>query len=456
MQAANRQFAGQANQLAVEVRDRLGPPPELPEWPLVSIVVLNRDGADHLRRLLAGLSGSTDYPELEMIVVDNGSTDESLELLRSVQAPFPLSFVANAHNESFSDACNRGAEMASGELLLFLNNDAEPFEPGWLRELVGCLRHTGAGAVGATLLEPNTETGWAHGYAVHQRGLRLLDRGEFLAPAHRDRFADPLGDWLGRDAAPFAIVAACLLIERAAFERTGGFTSGYWYGPEDVDLCLKLRELGMGVVCSGRSILIHPPSSTLNQVGTSQRGAWVRGNRRLFMERWGPRVWRELELDRLAGDGVWAEPSTDPDRSASPGAGRAELEELSFCLLSAAPPSQDELCPFELLATELRDSGHRCLLFHGSDIDDLRGLTCDVAVYLGDAHRYAPAPGQLSVLWVLDGPEARGQAEDSRYDLVWRGRDDPAGLIAAVKSRAQAVGLQTRIGVRRRTAVPVR
>lgn len=66
--------------LAEEVRRRLGPPPSRAEWPLVSIIVLNRDGAGHLRRLLAGLVERTDYPDFELIVVDNGSSDDSLLL----------------------------------------------------------------------------------------------------------------------------------------------------------------------------------------------------------------------------------------------------------------------------------------------------------------------------------------------------------------------------------------
>src|SRR6185436_10196452 len=151
-----------------------GPPPELAEWPLVSIVTLNHNGSNHLRKLVAGLSEHTDYPRLELIVVDNGSTDDSIAYLRSARAPFPISLIANAHNESFSDANNQGAGAATGELLLFANNDLVPFEDGWLRELVATHRSRRAGAVAATLIYRDDPDGPDDsGYRVQHRGMRF-------------------------------------------------------------------------------------------------------------------------------------------------------------------------------------------------------------------------------------------------------------------------------------------
>jgi GT2 family glycosyltransferase len=457
--------------LAAEIRERLGPVPERSEWPLVSIVVLNRDGVDHLRRLLQGLVEHTDYPELELVVVDNASSDDSLELLRTVEAPFPISILANAHNESFADACNQGAEVASGELLLFLNNDAEPFEPGWLRELVTCLEDSGAGAAGPTLLEPSREPSASHGYAVHQRGLWLRERDGALAPGYRDRLADPLGDVLGEDMDPVALVAACLLIRRRVFGWVEGFTRGYWYGPEDVDLALKLRDRGMPPVCSGRSILIHPPGSTLKAIDSEQRGAWVRGNRRLFMERWGPRVRRELELDRLRGGGLWV----DPDDLGAGGEGlpgRAEWEALGFCLASSAPGVGEADALLERLGEELHELGHRCLMLRGGEVESPAGLEYDIAVHLRGRGRYALKPGQLNVLWAVERLDALTALECSDYDLIVScGRDliqrlgregiapqglaildgeEPGalaeGLLIAVEARAMETGFPTRIG----------
>jgi GT2 family glycosyltransferase len=440
-----------ARPLAVEIRRRLGPAPERPEWPLVSIVVLNRDGADLLRRLLAGLVERTDYPDLELILVDNASSDDSLAYARAVEAPFPVSILANAHNESFSDACNQGAELAAGELLLFLNNDAEPFEPGWLRELVACLLGSGAAAVGPTLIQPAQDAAAPGRYLVHQRGLRARDVGGALVPAYRDHLADPLGEGLGKDVETVAIAAACLLIGREAFEWVGGFTHGYWYGPEDVDLALKLRERGMSARCCGRSLLVHPPNSTLDAIASEQRGEWVRGNRRLFAERWGPRLRREFELDRLRGGGLWAE----PDGVSPPGPGRVEIEALGFCL-KAAPGEDGTAAAASLdgLAAALRRRGRRCLILRGDEIENPAGLDYDVAVHLRGPWRYAPKPAQLNVLWNLGELAALSAIECSRYDTVLAGDADGSPeanerfaerLIEASAACAAARGFRTRV-----------
>jgi O-antigen biosynthesis protein len=278
--------------LATEIRDRLGPAPDPAEQPLVSMVVVNRNGVDHLRRLLAGLNERTDYRELELIAVDNGSSDGSVDLLRSAAARFPISIVSNARNESFSDAGNRGAELAGGELLLFLNNDVEPFEPGWLRELVACQRNSGAGAVAATLLckEEEHERDFAYGYGVQHRGLLFTEEGGRVGAVLRGWEDDPLDAALGEDVECEAVAAACMLMERTKFDEVGGFTPGYFYGCEDVDLSLKLRGAGMTVVCSGRSIAIHHPASTRRTVPFDEARERKLANRRLLWERWGPQL----------------------------------------------------------------------------------------------------------------------------------------------------------------------
>lgn len=289
--------------MATQIRDRLGPVSELPEWPLVSIVVVNRDGAEHLRRLFAGLVERTDYPRLELILVDNGSSDESVELARSLQAPFAVTILANPHNESFSDANNQGAERANGELLLFLNNDVEPFEPGWLRELVACQRRSGAGAVAATLLCPDAEheRDFRHGYGVQHRGLTLAE-GEaedgHLRPQLRGWEEDPLDEALGEDAECEALAAACLLVPADAYARVGGFTHGYFYGCEDVDLGLKLRAEGERLLCSGRAVAVHRPVSTRRKLPFEEARAIKEANLRLLWERWGPRLDRAYEGSR--------------------------------------------------------------------------------------------------------------------------------------------------------------
>ena len=80
--------------------------------PLVSIVILTRDGATHLRRILASLDESTAYRSFEVIIVDNGSTDDTSEVL-ALKRGFPLRVIRNDHNSSFSHGNNQAAEVAT-------------------------------------------------------------------------------------------------------------------------------------------------------------------------------------------------------------------------------------------------------------------------------------------------------------------------------------------------------
>lgn len=292
--------------LARKLRAELGPAPERDDWPPVSIVVVNRDGADHLRLLLSRLAHATDYPQLELVLVDNASGDESVALARSAELPFPLTIVENESNLSFSDANDDGVDRARHDHVLLLNNDVEPFEPGWLKELVACLESCGAAAAGATLLHGSKHRDRpGSGYVLQHRGVRFAREAGFVVPVNAGD-GEPLGGVGGEAHAPGA-TAACLLVLREAFERVGGFTTGFLWGWEDVDLGLKLASAGYDVVCSGRSVLFHNESSTRVREGREWRRRTKATNQRLFGERWAPQVRREYLLDRISSRGFWTD-----------------------------------------------------------------------------------------------------------------------------------------------------
>ena len=397
--------------LAAEIRSRLGPPPTLPDWPLVSIVVLNRDGAPHLRRLLAGLVEHTDYPRLELIVVDNGSSDESVDFLRRVEAPFAISIIANHHNESFSDANNQGAELASGELLLLLNNDIEPFERGWLRELVACYRRRDAGAVAATLLHRDPDEP-ASAYRVQVGPVSFHERDGTLV-IERQTGLELFDDSFGHDVETPTVLGACLLIERRLFDQVGGLTHGYLYGGEDGDLCLKLRESGRDVLYDRRSFVVHHANSTTRAMHDQARHI-IQANRRMLESRWGRRVRRELRIDLDIRTGLWAAPDAtrQPD---TPSRGQALA--LEFCLIADDTGTARDRS-LAALEAELARHGHRCVALRDAAVDDIRGAYCDVAVYLRGPVRYIPRAGQLSVLWDIGGLDELTAIECRRYDLA--------------------------------------
>ncbi len=103
--------------------------------PLVSIIIPHWNGIDVITECLESLQRAT-YPNLEIIVVDNNSTDDSVNYIRKT---FPKVVIfENGLNEGYAGGCNRGSEIAKGEYLLFLNNDTI-HEPNWIEPLVQLL-----------------------------------------------------------------------------------------------------------------------------------------------------------------------------------------------------------------------------------------------------------------------------------------------------------------------------
>jgi GT2 family glycosyltransferase/spore maturation protein CgeB len=294
--------------LAQEIRERLGPVPELGSWPPVSIVVPTRNGREHLERLLAGLQQRTDYPEFELIVVDNASGDGSLELLEGLDRGFPVKTIANEEPATFSAANGQGVTAAAHDLVLFLNNDIEPFEPGWLRELVAAHAREGVAAAGATLLRsPSGPDPELRDRTVQHRAIKFRATADGVRAYNADDGADLFEAGFGVEERVPAVTAAAMLVSRRRFEDAGGFGDRYRFGTEDVDLGLKLTAGGGEIVATGRSVLYHRESVSQDAEGRDFMRNNRLLNRRVFLERWGPEVRRRYRLGRLRRDPSWTD-----------------------------------------------------------------------------------------------------------------------------------------------------
>ena len=374
--------------IARRLRAELGSPPERDEWPPVSIVVVNRDGREQLELLLRRLADATDYPELELVLVDNASSDGSVDLARGIDLPFPVVAIENDDNLPFGDANADGVERTRFDLVLLLNNDVEPFDPGWLKELVDCLEREDAAAVGATLLHGAKHRDRSgSGYVLQHRGIELVREAGLVVPFNSGD-GEELQPFEAADVPRPACTAACLLVRREVFRDVGGFTPGFLWGWEDVDLGFKLTAAGYRIVCSGRGVLFHNESSTRSQIG----GDWSRRtrahNQRLFMERWGPQSRREYLLDRIAGGGFWADRrpprlavilSGDPSRDLPVRELADAIEGEGWRVGTIAPQGSGwERLPSDLDAVVVTDPGFAasvprgldCLAWVGEPVDD--------------------------------------------------------------------------------------
>jgi len=299
--------------------------------PLVSIVMLTRDGADHLRRTLPALAAGA-YPNVELIVVDNASTDDSAAVLAAYAPGFPVSVIRNERNESYADANNAAARACRGALVLFLNNDVQPVGPHWLGHLVESIEAPDVAAVGARLVYPFVQAGPRAG--IRFEDLTLQHGGVWFSPRDGAPQASPIGaggDPDGPVAAAVrevpALTAACLLVRRDAFLAVGGFDAGYLYGQEDVDLALRWRAAGWRLVYDGRAVLWHHESATRVLDDRAARRERSVANRERFVGTWACRLSRTTMLDAIAGGGFWRAPlqvGIVPSRSVPAVAERAD------------------------------------------------------------------------------------------------------------------------------------
>jgi GT2 family glycosyltransferase len=273
--------------------------------PRVAVVILNRDGVGHLRKLLPALE-STAYSDFEIILVDNASSDASVDYARGFRTRHPLRVVENAENLSFSVANNAALEYTDAELLLFLNNDVRPMEPHWLGWMVESVMTEGTSACGARMVLPRRRIPRSE-RAGMQGDLELLHTGmQFVSIDGMPRprtvgGPDPSAPGLPAVREQPVAAAACLLIRRDAFLGVGGFDPAYVYGYEDVELCLQLRANGGRILVDGRAVLWHDEGSTRRRDLSNAARVQQRENRLMFYARWGPTLFRDVLRDRLDG-----------------------------------------------------------------------------------------------------------------------------------------------------------
>ena len=224
-------------------------------YPLVSTIVVNWNGARDLETCLASLLRQS-YCPLEIIVVDNASTDDSA----TVAQRLGVRWLALDQNVGLAPALNRGAEAANGELLLFLNNDMRFHEEFAAAMVVEMLERDDIFAVDALQYD------WNGAHEVHL-GTRLSTRASEGAFSHQ--LTPGLYMCQNSRNAPTAVFmasAANMLVRKTMFQALGGFDERLFFGYEDVDLCWRAW------MRSCRTVLA-PAAKCYHRVSHSTRGA---------------------------------------------------------------------------------------------------------------------------------------------------------------------------------------
>ncbi len=366
--------------------------------------------------------------DVEVVLVDNGSPLEvGQRIITALGSSSRVRYRRLPRNLNFAIGCNVGAAMSTGELVLFLNNDAV-VRSGALRLLVERMEDPDVIGVQPLLLYGDETIQTAGTVFTVQDGLP-----SHLFAGHPPADALPLAD-----CELDAVSAAALMIRSDDVRRLGGFDAIYVNGMEDVDLCLRARAvIGGSFVVVPRAVVTHLEGKTPG------RGANVVENRRLFLERWRGRLpGPQSQLYERAGfvvshvmsDGM-AVPGPRPIVARDRANDRVRV---GIHIGSFAGPAGDtwgDTHFAESLRAAFERQGLRAVVHRESDSRLSAAGYDDVVLVIRGTARVRPMPGKASILWVISHPEDVTPEELREYDVVYAASETWARKMSAASGR---------------------
>lgn len=257
--------------------------------PVVSVIIPSKDNAAVLKRCLETLHRTVESVCYEILVVDNGSSEkarqeiaEELEKLNKDRSGgrgclTDARYIYRPMEFNFSHMCNVGTQESAGELLLFLNDDTESVECGWMEKMAEIASRPWVGAVGYKLLYPD-------GKRIQHAGIVNVTAG----PTHKLRYLDDGEYYDGRGTGVWdvlAVTGACLMLRRDVLAEAGGFCEQLRVAFNDVDLCFRLYELGYHNVVINTGHLLHHESLSRGFDETEEESRRLRGELSMLFDR---------------------------------------------------------------------------------------------------------------------------------------------------------------------------
>ncbi len=238
---------------------------EIPGEPLVSIIIPNRDNASVLENCIWSIRNKTTWKNYEIIVVENNSSQkQTAELYQKLEEDKDARIVRYPHAFHFSRVINEGVKKSSGQYLVLMNNDVTVRTPDWIEQLLAQVSRPGVGAAGPKLLFPDgrvQSAGIVVGLMGYAGSMMVAEQGD-----------DP--GYMGRAVLTqnmSAVTAACMMVERDAFLKVGGFPDEFTVALGDVDFCLSLRDAGYRVIFEPTAVMIHHESLTRGAEDTKEK-----------------------------------------------------------------------------------------------------------------------------------------------------------------------------------------
>jgi GT2 family glycosyltransferase len=254
------------------------------ERPPVSVIIPTKDQRPLLQVCLDGLMERTDYGPLEIVIVDNGSTEpDALAFLSELRKKENVKVVEDSGPFNFSRLVNLGVASSSGEIVVLLNNDVEVINSDWLDEMVSHALRPDVGAVGAKLYYRDDTL---------QHGGVILGVDGIAVNAHRFVPRESQG-YFGRlnlTHGLSCVTAACLATRRTIYESLGGFNEqDLAISYNDVDFCLRLRQAGYRIIWTPHAELYHYEGSSREAPKSADENAARNRVEAMYMRKhWGP------------------------------------------------------------------------------------------------------------------------------------------------------------------------
>lgn len=255
------------------------------DYPLVSIIIPTRNYGKVLKVCIDSLYNKCTYENFEIIVVDNGSDEQStLDLFKEYTNEHSNFKVVKAPGEfNYSYINNIGVKESKGEYILLLNNDTEVIQGDFLDKMVGYASQKHVGAVGIKLLYPDNK--------VQHAGV-VLGYGGVAGHVYVTASKDDNG-LMGRLAMPYnysAVTAACLLVSRKKFDEVGGFDEKLKVALNDVDLNLKFLDKGYYNTQLSYITMYHHESKSRGYEVTSEKTERFKKEQEYVMKKWGKKI----------------------------------------------------------------------------------------------------------------------------------------------------------------------
>lgn len=249
--------------------------------PLVSILIPNYNHWDVLKVCIDSIREKSTYKNYEIIIIENNSNAETFAYYDTLKDD-PKIKVVVYHPEggfNYSAINNFGAQYASGEYLLLLNNDIEIITPDWIQEMLMFCQRDDVGAVGAKLYYPDD--------TIQHAGV-ILGIGGVAGHAHKYFGRYELGYYsrarYQQDLT--ACTAACLMVKRSVYDEVGGLDESFAVAFNDVDFCMKIRDKGYLIVFTPYAEMYHYESKSRGTEDTPEKVARFNGEAFRFMDKW--------------------------------------------------------------------------------------------------------------------------------------------------------------------------